>query len=188
MFKRYVRKVLSIYFVISFISIVVCLGLIAVDCVNKVSTGEYKILPAFNFFQYKVGGTPDEQADTLLQVVAYDEQLYELGRYYDDPLWLFINISTAVSLCNLPLYYVLQYLLDIRFPRYAWAFMITGVAISLFFIFAARVFPKGTYAMDQIEFRYPVAYLTGGELATPVIIPAIALLEFTVIRKLIRKE
>lgn len=184
MVKRYARKVLSIYFVISFILIAVCLGLVAVDCVNNVSAGEYKIFPAFNFFQYKVGGTSDEQADTLLQVVAYDQHLYELGHYYDDPLWLFINISTAISLCNLPLYYVLHYLLDMEFPRYAWAFMLVGVAIALFFIFAARVLPKGTYAMTQIELRYPVAYLTGRELA----IPAIALPAFTAIKKLIRKE
>lgn len=184
MFKRYMQKVLSIYFVISFVLIAACLGLVAVDCVNNVSAGEYRIFPAFNFFQYKVGGTSDEQAATLLQVAAYDQQLYELGRYYDDPLWLFINISTAISLCNLPLYYILHFLLNMKFPRYARAFMIAGVAISLFFIFAARVFPNGTYAMTQIKLRYPVAYLTGRELA----IPAIALLEFTAIKKLIRKE
>lgn len=184
MFRRCATKVLSIYFVISFISIAVCLSLIAVDCVNKVSTGEYKILPVFNFFQYKVGGTPDEQADTLLKVVAYDNQLYEHGRYYDDPLWIFINISTAISLCNLALYHALHYLLEMKFPRYVRIFMLAGVAIALLFIFAARVFPIGTYAMSQIEFRYPVAHLTWRELAIPIVF----LLELTVMKKFLKKE
>ena len=184
MFKRCLKMFFSIYFVIAFVSIVICLGLIAVDCVNKASTGEYTIFPAFNFYQYKVGGTVDEQSETLLQVVAYGEQLYELGYGYDDPLWLLINFSTAIALCNLPLYYILHDLLDRKFSRYVRVFMLVGVAIALFFIVAARVFPKGTYAASQIKLRYPVAYLTREEIA----IAAIVLIGLAVLKKLFEKE
>jgi len=168
-FRKGLLRIVSVYFVISLVLVIVCAGVVAVDCVNRVRTGEFRILPVLDLTQFETGSKIEEVVDPLPQAAAYIQQLNESAHGVGDPLWRFINTVTILSLCNIPLFLILR-AAGIRFPRYARRAMLAGCMIALFLIFAARLYVRGTYGRLELRFRYPAAWISWRELGLAAIL------------------
>ena len=156
---------------------ITCLGIAVADCANKAREGEFTILPILNLAQYKTGSTTEEINETRAQVAAYLQQIYGDDYFYDtyesEPPWRFINISTALSLCNFLLFCALH-LLDIKFPRHVRTLMLTSCIIALLLILASRLYAQGTYCYSQLEHKYPVSFLSLKDIVQAVFITGAA--------------
>lgn len=156
---------------------ITCLGIAVADCTNKAREGKFTILPILNLAQYKTDGTYEEIDETRAQVVAYLQQIYGDDYFYDtyesDPPWRFINISTALSLCNILLFYALRWLC-IKFPRFVRALMLAGCMIALLLILASRIYAQGTYCYSLLERKYPVAFFSLKDIVQAVFIAGAA--------------
>jgi len=162
MFRKLLPRILCIYFAISLLLMIACLGIAVADCANKAREGEFMLLPDLNLAQFKTDGTHEEIKETLAQVVSYLQQKYGDDYFYHtygsiNPLWRFINISTVLSLCNLPFFFALRFF-NVNLPRRVLAFILAGCVVALFLIFAARIYLHGTYGTNQLKHNYPAAF------------------------------
>lgn len=174
MLKNGFQRILSIYFIITFLMMILCCGIIAADCINRARTGEFELLPALNLAQFRSGGTREEINERLPQAVAYVQQLDESNDGGHRSLWTLINISAALSLCNIPFCFLLR-LFDMKFPRPARIALLAGCAAALLLIFAARIYSQGYYGSSELKFRFPMAFLTWREIVQAAFILAAAM-------------
>ena len=56
MAKKVIKRILCLYFVVSFIMMVSCLCIVIWDCVEKVCYGEFRLLPVLNVVEFKNAG------------------------------------------------------------------------------------------------------------------------------------
>lgn len=188
---RMLRRMIYVHFLIICLMMVLCLLIVGADCANRASGGEFRLLPALNFGQFKGSGILEEDGDAIVRAVAYEEQLYANGHGPDDPLWHFINVSTTIALCNFLLYCSLR-LFNIRFPHWSLRLVQIACGIALLLIFAARIYvriyARNSYGACWVEEGYPIAFLTLGELMSKLFIPVLILSILVGIKKLLRKE
>lgn len=190
MFKKMTLKILKIgiclYFVVSFVMMLSCLGIICWDTVEKVHNGEFRLLPILNISQFKSNGTLDEQdLLSLNSATTYAYQLYIDGYGTRNPLWRFINISTTMALVNIPIYYLLR-LFKAELPKWISKIFAITSAIVLLLIVAVRIYVyfSNCYGSFEIEICYSSAYPSWKVVFSTVVI--LSILTFFV--KLLRKE
>lgn len=173
MLKNGFQRILSIYFIITFLMMMLCCGIIAVDCINRARTGEFELLPVLNLAQFRSGGAREEINERLPQAVAYVQQLDESADGGHRSLWTLISISAALSICNIPFCLLLR-LLDLKFPRPVRLALPAGCAAALLLILAARMYAHGYYGSSELKFRFPVAFLAWREILQAACILAAA--------------
>lgn len=172
MAKKVIKRILCLYFVVSFIMMVSCLCIVIWDCVEKVCYGEFRLLPVLNVVEFKSNGTLDEQDSRMLEKASeYLTQLEMNGYGRDDALWSFINVSTAIALCNLPFYYLLR-LFKVQLPHWLFKIFIITSGIALLLMLAVRIFVRtcNCYGATEVKLSYPAAYPTWRELFVPVVV------------------
>lgn len=169
--KKAAKKVLKIYAVCSLVLISCCVCLFAWSGLEKAVYGEFRVLPVLNMAQFEsFDGVWDEEADAMLVGAAeYTSQLEESGRGRRDPLWCFINISTAATLCNLPLWYLLR-VFKARNDSWVNKVLLIAGALAVVLIAAVRIYIDHSYGNSAVEARYPITYITWRDLFLPALV------------------
>jgi len=189
MAKKKVWGILKIgvclYFVVSFVMMLSCLGIVCWDTAGKLHDGEFRLLPILNISQFKATGTVEEQDVALDNARVYIDQLYIDGYSTRNPLWHYINISTTIALANLPVYYLLR-LFKVKLPPWISRIFAITSAIVLLLIVAVRLYIYfcNCYGSLKIEACYSSAYPSWKVVFSVVFV--LSILTFFV--KLLKKE
>ena len=183
MVRKILKKIICAQFLVSCLLMVACLLIVIADCVNMAMVGEFRILPVLNVVQFKSSGILEEDEEIIVKEVAFIDRLYENGQGEDNLFWRFINISTAIALCNLFFYYFLH-LLDVRLPRWSLKMVLFAGGIALLLMVAVRIYIRDCYGSGQIYACYPIADITLKDLFLPIFLLSI----LTGIKKLLREE
>ena len=178
MARKILRKILCTHFLATCLLTTICLIIAIADYVNMAVAGEFRILPALNVVQFKGSGILEEDYDTIVKAREFIDRLYENGQGEDNLFWRFINISTAIAICNLFFYYFL------RLPRWILKMVLIAGGIVLLLMAAVRIYIRDCYGSSQIYFSYPIAYITLKDLFLPIFLLSI----LTGIKKLLREE
>ena len=150
------------YILFCFVLTLLCVRVIAGDCIRHAQCGAFTYLPELNLAQYAPERTTELQNERLAK---YRESLEYLETAERSGSWPVGRASRLINACLLlwlfnPAILHIARLLGVRIRKSARIFFAIGFVLALSIFIAGRVYVHGCFEERVFQRLYPAAYFT----------------------------